>query len=82
MSQTTILVADDHELVRRGLVSILARHPEWKVVAEVANGSDAIKEGELLQPNVAILDLSMPGKNGLDVAQGLRKWSLESAFLS
>ena len=74
MSEATILIADDHELVRRGLVSIITRsHPEWKVVAEVANGADAIKEGGLLKPDVAILDLSMPEKSGLEAAQSLRE---------
>jgi len=68
-----ILIADDHELVRKGLVSILHEsHPEWKVVAEVSNGTDAIERGESLRPNVAILDLSMPGM-GLEVVERLLK---------
>jgi DNA-binding NarL/FixJ family response regulator len=72
MDKVEILIADDHELVRKGLVSILAAsHPEWKIVAEVANGNDAIEQGELLRPNVAIVDLSMPGPNGLRVAERL-----------
>jgi DNA-binding NarL/FixJ family response regulator len=67
-----ILLADDYELVRRGLVSILASsHPEWEIVAEAATGESAIKAGLALQPNVAILDLAMPDRNGFEVAERL-----------
>jgi DNA-binding NarL/FixJ family response regulator len=74
VSAVEILVADDHELVRKGLISILRRsHPEWTVVAEAPNGKEAIERGELLRPNVAILDLSMPDIDGLKVAGRLLK---------
>jgi two-component system, NarL family, response regulator NreC len=73
-SAVRILIADDHDLVRKGLISILGRsHPEWTVVAEASNGKEAIERGELLRPNVAILDLSMPDINGLKVAGRLLK---------
>jgi DNA-binding NarL/FixJ family response regulator len=72
MNAVEILVADDHEIVRKGLVSILGRsHPEWKIVAEAANGTEAIELGQSLRPRVAILDLSMPGPGGLKVAERL-----------
>jgi DNA-binding NarL/FixJ family response regulator len=72
MTAVRILVADDHETVRKGLVSILGRsHPEWHIVAEAANGTDAIELGQSLRPQVAILDLSMPGPGGLKVAEQL-----------
>jgi DNA-binding NarL/FixJ family response regulator len=72
MNAVEILVADDHEIVRKGLVSIIARsHPEWKIVAEAANGIDAIELGQSLRPQVAVLDLSMPGAGGLKVAEQL-----------
>lgn len=74
MSAVEILVADDHELVRKGLVSIISgSHPEWAVVAEASNGKEAIDRGESLRPNVAILDLSMPDIDGLKVAERLLK---------
>jgi DNA-binding NarL/FixJ family response regulator len=67
-----ILIADDHELVRRGLVSLLNEaHPEWEIVAEAADGATAIAKGLALAPNLAILDLSMPDLTGLDVARRL-----------
>jgi DNA-binding NarL/FixJ family response regulator len=72
MTAVNILVADDHEIVRRGLVNILGRsHPEWEIVAEAANGSEAIELAQSLRPDVAILDLSMPGPGGLRVAEQL-----------
>jgi two-component system response regulator NreC len=72
LSQIGILIADDHELVRKGLVSVLAEgHPEWRVVAEVSNGLAAIELGRFLRPDVAILDLSMPDIGGLQVAESL-----------
>jgi DNA-binding NarL/FixJ family response regulator len=72
METVEILIADDHELVRRGLISILARsHPEWTVVAEVSTGTAAIDLGTALRPDVAILDLSMPDLSGLQVAEQL-----------
>lgn len=72
MSAVQILIADDHEIVRKGLVSILGKsHPEWQIVAEASNGTDAIELGRKLRPHVAILDLSMPGPGGLKVAEQL-----------
>lgn len=72
MIQIRILVADDHELVRKGLISVLLRaHPEWWIVGEAENGEQAIRIAEELRPNVAILDLSMPEPNGLKVTERL-----------
>jgi DNA-binding NarL/FixJ family response regulator len=67
-----IMLADDHELVRRGLIRILsAGHPDWEVVAEAATGFEAIQTGILVQPDLAIIDLSLPDCTGLDVAKSL-----------
>lgn len=66
-----ILVADDHELIVAGLVSVLkACHPDWRV-SSVSNGRDAVAHGIALRADVAILDLSMPEMGGLDAAQQL-----------
>ena len=68
MKPVKLLVADDHELVRKGLVAILQNaHTEWDVVGEAATGPEAITLAEQFRPDVAILDLSMPGLNGLQV---------------
>lgn len=72
MSTVEILIADDHELVRKGLISILTQsHPEWRVVGDVANGEAAIELGTALRPDVAILDLTMPDLSGWKVAERL-----------
>jgi len=66
------LIADDHELVRLGLVRILtASHPEWRIVGEAATGLAAVELGISTRPQIAILDLLMPYLNGLEVAQRL-----------
>ncbi len=67
-----LLIADDHELIRLGLIRMLAdSHPEWRVAADVSTGTEAIELGAALRPGVAILDLSMPDIGGLQVAERL-----------
>ena len=63
------VIADDHEMVRRGVVSTLADVENWTVVAQADNGRDAVQLVETHRPDVAILDLSMPELNGLDATR-------------
>jgi DNA-binding NarL/FixJ family response regulator len=72
MGNVRILIADDHELIRRGLVSALADRPEWSIVAEAADGRQACELAARLTPDIAVLDLTMPELNGLDVTRQLR----------
>ena len=72
-SHVRILIADDHELMRRGLRSILATRPDWEVCGEAVDGSDAIEKTKMLQPDVLVLDISMPRVNGLEVARAVRR---------
>lgn len=67
-----ILVADDHDIVRKGVTSLLANRPDWQVCAEASNGRDAVSLAEKFRPNVAILDLSMPELNGLEATRQIR----------
>jgi DNA-binding NarL/FixJ family response regulator len=69
MSNFRILVADDHEIVRRGLVSLIESHPGWEVCAEADNGLTAVEKVKELKPDVAILDLGMPILNGLEATR-------------
>jgi DNA-binding NarL/FixJ family response regulator len=66
-----VVLADDHALVRDGLRAVLAREPDIQVVGEAADGRDALRVAEVARPDVAVLDLSMPLLNGLDVARQL-----------
>jgi DNA-binding NarL/FixJ family response regulator len=70
-----ILIADDHQLIRRGLIATIAERPEWTVLAEAANGREAVELAQRLQPDIAILDLTMPELNGLDAARQVRACS-------
>jgi two-component system, NarL family, response regulator NreC len=66
-----VVLADDHALVRDGLRAVLAREPDIQVVGEAADGRDALRVVDTAKPDVAVLDLSMPLLNGLDVARQL-----------
>jgi len=68
----TIILADDHGMVREGLRLLLGRHPEMKIIGEASDGQSAISLVRELSPNVIILDISMPGMSGIDVARRLR----------
>lgn len=67
-----ILVVDDHDVVRQGVRLILRRHTEWRVCGEAENGQEALEKVQELKPDLIILDISMPGKDGLEVATELR----------
>jgi DNA-binding NarL/FixJ family response regulator len=60
-----ILVADDHEVVRRGLISLLQSHEGWEICGDAQDGREAVEKAKLLKPDVVILDVGMPNLNGL-----------------
>ncbi|MGH8688796.1 MAG: response regulator [Burkholderiales bacterium] len=64
-----VLLADDHAVLREGLRALLAPSAEVSVVGEVGNGRDALRLAEALQPDVVLMDISMPDLNGLDAAR-------------
>ena len=68
-----ILIAEDQEIARIGLVTMLSRMPELKVVGSAANGEDAYRQCLSLRPDVVLMDLSMPVMNGLDATALIRK---------
>ncbi|MCU1266437.1 MAG: LuxR family transcriptional regulator [Acidobacteria bacterium] len=69
----TVVLADDHQVVRQGLKALLEAEPDLKVVGEAGDGLQAIRWVELLSPRILVLDLMMPGLNGLDVVRQLKK---------
>ena len=68
-----IVIADDHAVVRQGLKQILEESREMKVVAEHANGADALRWIRANDCDVALLDIAMPGMNGIDVLKQLHE---------
>src|SRR5258708_17856799 len=73
MKPLRILIADDHDIVREGLRSLLSAQPGWEVCGEAVNGREAVAQARQLGPDVVILDFSMPELNGLDAARQIRK---------
>jgi two-component system, NarL family, response regulator NreC len=69
VSKLRILLSDDHTLVRQGLRKILEAHPGWQVVAETADGRQAVSQTMALEPDVAILDIGMPLLNGIEATR-------------
>src|SRR5690348_8238754 len=76
-----ILIADDHEMLRRGLRQTLEQHPGWEICGEASNGREAVEIAEKTLPNVALLDLSMPEMNGLEATRAIKKASPHSEVL-
>jgi DNA-binding NarL/FixJ family response regulator len=72
MKTVSILVADDHEVVRRGLCSLLEMQPDWSVL-EASNGHEAVFKATQLQPDVVILDIDMPQLNGVEATRQILK---------
>jgi DNA-binding NarL/FixJ family response regulator len=68
-----ILVADDHEVVRRGLKTLLSSKPDWVICAEAANGREAVALAGQHHPDIVIMDIAMPGLNGLEATRQIRK---------
>jgi len=69
MNRLRILVADDHEIVRRGLVALIKGHPDWEVCAECDDGRRAVEKARELKPDITILDIGMPILNGLEATR-------------
>jgi DNA-binding NarL/FixJ family response regulator len=73
MESLKLLVADDHEIVRKGVRCLLEAQPGWQVMAEASNGREAVEQAKRLKPDVAILDIGMPSLNGLEAARQMLK---------
>jgi len=68
-----VLVVDDHRLVREGLISLLRLNPEIEVVGEASGGDEAVGKARSLKPDVVLMDISMPGMNGITATRLIKK---------
>src|ERR1700741_5328121 len=81
MKALRILIADDHDLMRRGIKGMLQSHAGWEICGEAHTGREAVTKAQELKPDIAILDISMPDLNGVDAARRIRKESPNSEIL-
>src|SRR6266852_7658086 len=82
MNRLRVLVADDHEIVRRGLVSLIKSQPAWEVCGEAENGRQAVDMANQLLPSVVILDIGMPVLNGLEATRQILRDNPQTRVLS
>ena len=76
-----ILLADDHDVMRRGLKELLETQDGWKVIAEASTGRQAVDLATKHKPDVAVFDLTMPELNGLEATRQLKKAAPKTAVL-
>jgi DNA-binding NarL/FixJ family response regulator len=72
LKKLRILLADDHALIRRGARGLLQSHRGWAVVGEAETGKEAVEKAKKLKPDIAIVDISMPGLDGIQVTRQIR----------
>lgn len=72
MKTIRVLLADDHRLFRRGVMAALAEHPEFQIVGEATDGLQAIAMARELTPDIILMDISMPGMNGLEATRQIK----------
>jgi len=75
MKTISVLIVDDHRMMRDALVAIMERHKDLKVVGQASDGREAAEQAEKLKPDVVTLDVAMPNLNGLDAARSIRRRS-------
>ncbi|QGY39790.1 response regulator [Pseudodesulfovibrio cashew] len=76
-----LMIVDDHPLFREGLKTIVNRNRNYSVVAEAGNGKDGVALARELRPDIMLVDISMPGKNGIQVIRDLRQFLPETRFI-
>ena len=72
MKKIKVLIADDHAVVRMGLASLFSAKPDLEVVGQAKNGEIAVRDAKRLQPDVVIMDLMMPGMDGIETTSAIR----------
>lgn len=77
----TILIADDHDIIREGIKNILRGAPEFEIAAEAQNGEEVLEKIKSCKPDVLLLDITMPKKTGLDILDQVKRLSPETRIL-
>lgn len=80
--KTRILLVDDHELVRRGIRALLEAEEDFEICAEAADGRDAVDLVQELAPDVVVMDIGMPGMNGIEATRRIRKTARRTEVLA
>lgn len=80
-SALTLMIVDDHPLMRRGVRQLLALDPRLEVIAEANNGTEALAEARRQEPDIILLDLNMKGMSGLDTLKAMRHEGISSRIL-
>lgn len=81
MKKLRIIIADDHSMIRQGVRSVIESEPGWELCGETDNGRSAIDLARKLAPDIAVLDITMPGLNGVDAIRILKTESPETKVL-
>ena len=81
MTVPKVLIVDDHAFIRRGVQGILQAHPEWQLCGEADNGKDAVRMAGELNPEAIVMDVSMPGLNGVEATRAIRKTNAKVKIL-
>ncbi|MBI4283722.1 MAG: response regulator transcription factor, partial [Chloroflexi bacterium] len=75
MDKIRVLIADDHAIVREGFRTLLEAQPDIEVVGEAADGGEVVNKTKEVQPDIVLMDITMPGMNGLDATRQIRQES-------
>lgn len=81
MKPLCIFIADDHDLMRRGIKTLLQSHEGWEICGEAKTGREAVTKAEELKPDILVLDIGMPDLNGVEAARRIRKISPNTEIL-
>ena len=81
MSRIKLLLADDHILVRRGIMALLEKEKDIEIIGEAENGREAVKKAKQLSPDVVLMDISMPSLNGIEATYQIKKLNIDTKVL-
>jgi DNA-binding NarL/FixJ family response regulator len=77
----SVMIVDDHPLMRSGIAAVLSADPRFAVVAEAGNGDEAIEQYKHVRPDITLMDLQMPGRNGVDAIIAIRAYDAQARII-